>query len=43
LKVSLSLRRLRALRNPAGAEAEAVREVIVMTINGIASRLRNTG
>jgi phosphoenolpyruvate carboxylase len=37
------LRRLRALRNPEGEEAEAIREVIVLTINGIASGLRNTG
>jgi phosphoenolpyruvate carboxylase len=37
------LRRLRALSDRDGAEADAVREVIVMTINGIASGLRNTG
>ncbi|HEX7975341.1 MAG TPA: phosphoenolpyruvate carboxylase [Anaerolineales bacterium] len=37
------LRRLRALPDPESAEAEALREVIVLTINGIASGLRNTG
>ena len=37
------LRRLRALRDPEGDEAEALRELIVLTINGIASGLRNTG
>jgi phosphoenolpyruvate carboxylase len=37
------LRRLRALPDPNGAEAQAVREVIVLTINGIAAGLRNTG
>jgi len=37
------LRRLRALPDPEGADAEALREVIVLTINGIASGLRNTG
>jgi phosphoenolpyruvate carboxylase len=37
------LRRLRALPNPDGAEARVLREVIVVTINGIASGLRNTG
>lgn len=37
------LRRLRALDDPEGEEAEALREVIVLTINGIAAGLRNTG
>jgi phosphoenolpyruvate carboxylase len=37
------LRRLRALHDPDTAEGKAIREVIVITINGIASGLRNTG
>jgi phosphoenolpyruvate carboxylase len=37
------LRRLRALPNPDCKEAESLREVIVLTINGIAAGLRNTG
>jgi phosphoenolpyruvate carboxylase len=37
------LRRLRALTDPAHADAEPLREVVVMTINGIAAGLRNTG
>ena len=37
------LRRLRALPDPEGPEAERLREVIVLTINGIAAGLRNTG
>ena len=37
------LRRLRALSDPDGTEADSLREVIVVTINGIAAGLRNTG
>lgn len=37
------LRRLRALDDPEGDEAQTLREVVVMTINGIAAGLRNTG
>ncbi|HEX4993655.1 MAG TPA: phosphoenolpyruvate carboxylase, partial [Methylomirabilota bacterium] len=37
------LRRLRALPDPEGPEGEALREVIVLTVNGIAAGLRNTG
>lgn len=37
------LRRLRALPDPESEEAEGLREVIVLTINGIAAGLRNTG
>ncbi|MBL8045017.1 MAG: phosphoenolpyruvate carboxylase [Anaerolineales bacterium] len=37
------LRRLRAMPNPDAPEAEPLRDVIVLTINGIASGLRNTG
>jgi phosphoenolpyruvate carboxylase len=37
------LQRLRRLTNPAGPEARALREVIVLTINGIAAGLKNTG
>ena len=37
------LRRLRALPDPDGPEAERCREVVVMTVNGIAAGLRNTG
>jgi phosphoenolpyruvate carboxylase len=38
-----TLRRLRGLDDPDGPEAERCREVIVLTINGIAAGLRNTG
>ena len=37
------LRRLRALADPEGEEAARYREVLVITINGIAAGLRNTG
>jgi phosphoenolpyruvate carboxylase len=37
------LRQLRALRNPNSRKAQALRDVIVLTINGIAAGLRNTG
>ena len=37
------LRRLRQLPGQEGPQAEALREVIVLTINGIAAGLRNTG
>jgi phosphoenolpyruvate carboxylase len=37
------LRRLRALPDPESAEAERLREVVVVTVNGIAAGLQNTG
>jgi phosphoenolpyruvate carboxylase len=37
------LRRIRALADVDGKEAESIREVIAITINGIAAGLRNTG
>lgn len=37
------LRRLRSLDDPEGPQAQELREVMVLTINGIAAGLRNTG
>lgn len=37
------LRRLRALPDQDGEEAAGYREILVVTINGIAAGLRNTG
>jgi phosphoenolpyruvate carboxylase len=37
------LRRIRALPDPESDEAESIREVLSITINGIAAGLRNTG
>lgn len=37
------LRRIRALPDPESEEAESIREVLSITINGIAAGLRNTG
>ena len=38
-----ALRRLRGLADPERPEAAALRDVIVLTINGISAGLRNTG
>lgn len=38
-----TLRRLRSLSDPDSAEASPLREIMALTINGIASGLRNTG
>jgi phosphoenolpyruvate carboxylase len=37
------LRRIRSLPDPESEHARAIREVISITINGIAAGLRNTG
>jgi len=37
------LRRLRTAKSPTGAEAETLRELMALTINGIAAGLKNTG
>lgn len=37
------LKRLRGLHDPEGEESESLREAMILTINGIASGLRNTG
>ncbi|HLO16923.1 MAG TPA: phosphoenolpyruvate carboxylase, partial [Anaerolineales bacterium] len=37
------LRRIRAMPDPESEEAQSIREVITVTINGIAAGLRNTG
>ena len=37
------LRRLRALTDPDSSEANSLREVLVLTVNGIAAGLKNTG
>jgi phosphoenolpyruvate carboxylase len=38
-----TLRRLRSLSDPDGKKAKLLREVMALTINGIASGLKNTG
>jgi phosphoenolpyruvate carboxylase len=38
-----ALRRLRSMKNSTGAEMESLRDVMALTINGIAAGLKNTG
>jgi len=38
-----TLQRLRSLSDPDGKEAKPLREIMALTINGIAAGLRNTG
>jgi phosphoenolpyruvate carboxylase len=38
-----ALRRLRSLKSPSGTEMETLRDVVALTINGIAAGLKNTG
>ena len=37
------IRRLRALKDKTGPEADAIRAVIELTINGVSGGLKNTG
>jgi phosphoenolpyruvate carboxylase len=38
-----ALRRMRSIRNPSENEMESLRDVMALTINGIAAGLKNTG